>query len=78
MKNTPRTANTNTKLCALKRDNVDRRGYWILVAENSVTICKQNRGESPTQEINIPKSILNEFVDWYLTGETKKRKGTPQ
>ena len=78
MRNTPRTANTTNKLCALKRDNLDRRGYWILVTENNVTICKQKRGEEPTQEISIPKSILNHFVHWYQTGQTKARKGAPQ
>lgn len=66
---TPQTANTENKLCQLKRDNLTYKGHWVMVSEGSVCITKQKMGEEPEWQIEIPKSIFNRFIKFYQTGK---------
>jgi len=68
---TPMEAKTFNDICSLKRDNLTAGGYWIILNELGITICKQNPGEEPTQEITIPRKSFNRMVKWYTTGKTK-------
>lgn len=66
---TPRTANTTKKLISMKRDNIDYKGFWILVDEDGVCITEQNVGEKPKASIRIPKTVFNRLVKFYETGK---------
>jgi hypothetical protein len=63
---TPQTANTFSKVCKLKQDNIDYRGYWLLVEENKVTVVKQKSGKLVEFMVEIPKSVLDKFIKFYL------------
>ena len=65
---TPQTANTYKKICGLKKDNLDYKGWWILVQDNEVSIVQQKKGEKPKQEISISKKILDRFIRFYISG----------
>lgn len=68
----PIEANTFKKICALPRDNLDSKGYWIMIDEGQVTITKQNLGEMPTAQIHIPKAQFDRMARWYVTGRAGK------
>lgn len=64
-KYSPRTANTNDKVCSLRRDNAAYGEYWILVDEDQLTIVKQKLGESPTESITLDKATFNKMIAFY-------------
>ena len=66
MKLTPQTANTTKKILQLKRDNVSTKTHWMLVQGNIVTIVKQRNGEKSEYMVDIPKSVFNRFIKFYL------------
>lgn len=64
----PQTANTNAKVCTLKRDNIDVGGnHWCLVDECTVTICRQAPGEAAEATITLSKRDFNRIVKFYTT-----------
>ncbi len=64
---TPKTADTNEKLCRLKRDNKDfGKNYSMMVEEASVTIFWEIGGEPGCK--TIPKEIFNKMIKFYETG----------
>lgn len=68
----PREAVTFNQLCAMPRDNVSTRDYWMMVEENRVHIYKQRAGHRATEHITLSKSAFNRLVDWYNTGKMRK------
>ena len=66
---TPKTANTNEKICKMKRDNISLKDYWLLVNPSSVSISKQRLGEKGEWLIEIPKRQFNRMIKFYETGE---------
>ena len=64
-KYSPRTANTNGKVCSLRRDNASYGDYWILVSEGELTITEQALGESPRASITIDKVTFNKMIAFY-------------
>ena len=64
-KYSPRTANTNDKVCSLRRDNASYGDYWILVEENQLTIAWQVPGESAKAAITIDKKTFNKMIAFY-------------
>lgn len=72
---TPRTASTINEICALQRDNVDTKHFWILVETGRVVITEQTSGQPPKSSVSIPKRVFNKFVDFY-NGAPRNRKVT--
>ena len=68
LKPTPQTARTDSQVAQLERDNLDTPEFWICVDAATVTIAKQRTGEQATAEIQIPKTIFDRFVKFYLEG----------
>lgn len=66
---TPRTANTNNKICSMKRDNVSTKNYWMLTGEKHITIAKQKSGEQNEWMVEIPKKDFNRIIKFYETGK---------
>ena len=64
-KYSPRTANTNDKVCSLRRDNASYGDYWILVQEDELTITKQSPGENPEASISLDKATFNKMIAFY-------------
>lgn len=65
----PRDARSLNQICSMPRDNMECRGFWMMLNGDgtcSVTITAQRVGESPTQQINIPRRVFDLFVDWYM------------
>lgn len=73
LKLTPRTANTYSKICKLKMDNVSTRKSWMLLAgdgyPNNITICNQKSGEETTGKVILSKKEFERFIKFYETGE---------
>lgn len=68
----PIEARTFKDICSLPRDNLDSKGFWILVDEGEITITKQNFGESLIAQITVPKAQFDRMVRWYFTGRAGK------
>lgn len=49
----------------IKRDNFDKRNFWLVCDGFNVTLAEQRVGESPTQSIRIPKATFDYFVKKY-------------
>jgi len=64
-KYSPRTANTNDKVCSLRRDNASYGDYWILVDEDQLTITQQVAGKSPEASITLDKATFNKMIAFY-------------
>jgi len=43
----PIDAKSTAQVIRLQRDNISRRGFWILTDGHTVTICKQRGGHAP-------------------------------
>jgi len=69
IKLTPKTANTDEKICKMKRDNILLKEYWLLVNPNTVSISKQKLGEKGEWLVEIPKREFNRMIKFYETGE---------
>lgn len=65
---TPQTARTDSEIAELARDHLDTPEYWICVDALSVTIAKQRNGEQATAEVQVPKTVFDRFVKFYLEG----------
>lgn len=61
----PRKADTISKICKLKRDNVGTKHYWFSIDEHEVTLCKQSMGCEAMCILTMPKRTFNLFVDYY-------------
>ena len=78
MKHTPRTAQSSDEIAALDRDNLDIGFYWMVVEEGHVAIegqvamARQIPGQPAEVVLMMPRSIFNQFVDWYNTGVEPK------
>lgn len=70
---TPRTASTINEICALRRDNVGTKHFWILVETGQVVIAEQTSGQPPKWSVSIPKRVFNKFVDFYGGAPQKRR-----
>lgn len=68
----PIEARTFKELCSLPTDNVNAKGFWMMVDEGVVTITKQNLGEAPTSQIDVPRAQFDRMVRWYVTGRAGK------
>lgn len=66
---TPKTANTNKKLCSIKRDNFSCNGSWILVGENDVNISNQFNGKERTGHVVMSKKVFERLIKFYETGK---------
>ena len=64
-KYSPRTANTNDKVCSLRRDNASYGDYWILVEENQLTITQRVPGQSAEASITLDKATFNKMIAFY-------------
>ena len=71
---TPQQATTTTKLCAIPRDNVSYRDFWMIVDEVRVTIAQQENGARAKSMTTIPRATFDRFVTWYTTGEWPVRR----
>lgn len=65
---TPQTARTDAEMAQLERDNLDTPEFWICVDAAAVTIAKQRSGEQATAEIQMPKTVFDQLVKFYLEG----------
>jgi hypothetical protein len=65
---TPQTARSDEEMAQLKRDSLDIRDHWIVVDASKVTLAKQRVHEAPTEQIEIPKDIFDQFVKFYVEG----------
>ena len=68
LKPTPQTARTDSQVALLERDSLDTPEFWICVDAAMVTIAKQRTGEQATAEIQLPKTVFDQFVRFYLEG----------
>jgi hypothetical protein len=66
---TPKNANTNKKLCKLKRDNLTTRTDWILVSKSHIDISNQVSGEQRTGHVKLSKKTFERFIRFYETGK---------
>jgi hypothetical protein len=66
---TPKTANTLNKVCKLKRDNISTSKSWILISDDSVSICNQITGEKSTGMVKLTKKEFERFIKFYETGK---------
>lgn len=73
MKLSPRKANSD-QFEKLNSDNKSTENYWILLSEDSVTICEQTAGETPKSDIQIDKNQFNRLIDWYNREQNTKSK----
>jgi len=64
-KYSPRTANTNDKVCSLRRDNASYGDYWILVEEDQLTITQQVAGKSSEASVTLDKATFNKMIAFY-------------
>lgn len=61
----PRQATTFSKICSLGYDHCDTRNAWMSISERGIFICRQKKGQSSTEEINLTRKEFDKFVDWY-------------
>ena len=61
----PRDAKTLKQVCSLRRDNASRGGFWVLVDETSVTVCKQKSGEPGGPMVTMPRYVWEHFAHFY-------------
>lgn len=65
----PIEARTFKKICALKRDNLSARDFWLQLDEGTVTLAKQRNGGPAEMMMEIPRAQFDRLVRWYVTGE---------
>lgn len=63
----PKTANTTSKICTLKRDNITLEDHWFHADSSTVTIARQKVGEAATDVITLTKRQFNRIVKFYTT-----------
>jgi len=66
---TPKTANTEKKICSMERDNYATKDFWLLTHEKHIVIAKQRAGEQAEFMVEIPKKDFNRLIKFYETGK---------
>lgn len=61
-KYSPRTANTNDKICSLRRDNLTIGNCWMLVDEENIHLVNDG---TPGAHVVIDKKTFNRFLAFY-------------
>jgi hypothetical protein len=69
----PIDAKSEDQIIRLQRDNISRRGFWILADGQTVSICKQKNGEPGGPVLSMPKNVFDEFVAWYQRPQRLRR-----
>lgn len=70
---TPREARTEKQQLRLTRDNVSTRDYWMMLNGGTVVLSKQRSGQPRTEAITISRAAFERFIDWYNTGQFRKK-----
>lgn len=68
----PIDARTFKQVCALPRDNLSTKHFWILLDGPYVIICEQMDGKPVTGRLSIPRAQFNRMARWYVTGKAGK------
>lgn len=66
----PRDCRGLDAVCALRTDHHDIKGAWILFDGYTVTVKKQNGGESPTGSVSFKPAEFSRLVDWWNRPQT--------
>ena len=61
----PREARTDKQMIELTRDNISVGGWWFMIDGDVVILTAQKSGESPTQQVTVPRGVFGRVVDWY-------------
>jgi hypothetical protein len=69
--NTPINARSERAICKLPSDGGERGRFWWSLSTDTMHICEQQVGESPTQSFTMTRSAFEAMLRWYMTGSTR-------
>lgn len=64
-KRSVRECKTFNQLCEMPYDNKSYGDFWVMYANDEITLTRQPIGESAQQIISLPRRVFNHFVDAY-------------
>lgn len=68
----PIEARTFKQICSLPRDNIDAKGFWMMLDVGKVTIAQQKAGEPAKVMLTMPRAQFERMARWYMTGRAGK------
>lgn len=68
----PIDARTFKDVCALTRDNIDSKHFWLMIDGGDVVIAEQTNGEALKNKLSIPRAEFDRLARWYVTGRATK------
>jgi hypothetical protein len=73
----PANVHSMDEICALRRDNMDTRGGWIILnGPHEVAVVNQNPGEESTGTVHFSRRAFARLARWFLKPQRTLRAGS--
>ena len=69
----PKNAKTWKAIESLEEDGFSSKTHWTLLHKDTISIYAQKLGEDPTGRIELPRSVFDKIVAWYLKDQKKAK-----